>query len=144
MTEDNEDYANILYLLHTKKFREFFPRSETEDITSFRQILTGICLGYPIENIKGFYVRQNARYGFFYCPALKVNITKDEKELFSNELKAFNESDEYRELIKKFNSDYSLTLELIEKIRIMREFVELVEENRVRTLKCEPDYKCHH
>lgn len=146
MTDDNEDYANILYLLHSDQFNDFLNEEELntiESITSGRtnifDIIEGICLGYPVEYIKGYYISKNDKPNFYDCIQGR-NITKAEKNLLFEELNEFLSSDQYKKLSNRFAENYSYALKLIDKIIEMDEFNDLVEKNKLITKKCVPDY----
>jgi hypothetical protein len=146
MTDDNEDYANILYLIHSGQFEDYLNDEEMNTIesissgkTSIFDIIQGICLGYPVEYIKGYYTTRHDKPNLYECIQGK-NVTKAEKNLLYEELNEFLSSDHYKKLSNQFSENYSYALKLIDKIIEMDEFNELVERNRLIIRKCVPDY----
>lgn len=146
MTEDNEDYANVLYLLHTDQFNELLTQNELNTIesissgrTTIYDIIEGICLGYPVDYIKGYYTSRNIKPNFYDCIQGR-NITQVEKTLLFEELNEFLDSNEYKELSNRFSENYSLAVKLIDRMIESKEFDDIVRRNRKITLKCTPDY----
>ena len=143
-----EDYANIIYLIETKKLNdilegkikeEYDEAMSREGLTNINDIISGICYGYKEEYIKGYYITKNKQINLYGC-IQGFNVTKDEKNLLFKELNSFLKSDEYKKLEKIFEEDYSLALDLIEDIRDSEEFDKIVEENQKITFECSPDY----
>jgi hypothetical protein len=88
-------------------------------------------LGYSINYIQGFYLRNNKK---------KLFISTEESMRLEN-INNFIGSDEYKILIEKFENDFKTSLDLIEKIRSMKSFRQIVQRNRKITKNCTPDYK---